>query len=78
MDTVSYPDVEVKKELAYWVFLRVDVAEQPNLAELFEVAGIPVAVAVTADGDELGRSEHFVEPRPFRMHLEKWRAETKH
>jgi len=77
MDTVTYPHVEVNKELAHWVLLRVDVAEQPKVAELFEVAGIPVAVGFTAEGDELGRIENFVEPAALRLRLEKWRPETK-
>jgi thiol:disulfide interchange protein len=70
MDTVTYPDAGVKQELADWVFVSVDIAEHRKVAELFEVAGIPVAVAVTGDGDELGRIEDFVKPGGFRKQLE--------
>jgi|GEM_PF-3261049 len=73
MDTVTYPDAGVKQELANWVFLSVDIEEHREVAELFEVAGIPVAVAVTGDGDELGRIESFVEPGGFRKQLESLR-----
>ena len=73
MDTVTYPDVGVKKELASWVLLKVDVSEHRKVAELFEVVGIPVAVAVTSEGDELGRIENFVEPGEFGKHLERLR-----
>jgi hypothetical protein len=44
---------------------------------LFEVVGIPVAVAVTAEGDELGRIENFVKPAEFHLWLEKWRPGMK-
>jgi thiol:disulfide interchange protein len=73
MDTVTYPDAAVKQELANWVLLKIDIVERREVAELFEVAGIPVAVAVTADGEELGRIESFVEPSSFRSQLAKTR-----
>jgi thiol:disulfide interchange protein len=73
MDTVTYPDAGVKQELANWVLLKVDVLEHREVAELFEVGGIPVAVAVTPFGDELGRIENFVEPPAFRSQLQKCR-----
>jgi thiol:disulfide interchange protein len=76
MDTVTYPDAGVKQELAKWVFISVDVAEHREVAELFEVSGIPVAVAVTGDGDELGRIEDFVEPGGFQKQLEGLRQQA--
>jgi copper chaperone CopZ len=70
MSTVTYSDDEVKLELGRWVMVQVDVADRSEVAELFEVIGIPVAVAVSADGVELGRVENFVEPAAFRVRLE--------
>jgi len=70
---VTYPNDQVKKELSNWVLLKVDIAEHREVAELFEVVGIPTAVGVTADGDELGRIESFVEPPAFRTQLEQCR-----
>jgi hypothetical protein len=75
---VTYPDTGVKRELANWVFVAVDIAERREVAELMEVAGIPVAVALTGDGDELGRIENFVEPVMFRTRLIELRANRKH
>lgn len=69
MDTVTYPNDKVKQELSNWMLLKVDIEEHPEVAELFEVVGIPVAVAVTADGEEFGRVENFVEPAEFRARL---------
>ncbi len=74
MDTVTYPNDQVKPELSHWVLLKVDIAEHSDVAELFEVAGIPVAVAVTDAGDELGRIENFVEPAEFRARLTQLRS----
>ena len=73
MDTVTYPDGGVKQDLDSWVLLKVDIAERREVAELFEVVGIPVAVGVTAAGEELGRIENFVEPGEFRKQLERLR-----
>ena len=70
MDTVTYPNDQVKHELSNWVLLNVDIAEHREVAELFEVCGIPVAVAVSGNGDELGQIENFVEPGGFRTQLE--------
>ena len=74
MDTVTYPNDQVKQELSHWLLLKVDIAEHGEVAGLFEVAGIPVTVAVTVDGDELGRIENFVEPAEFRARLTKLRS----
>jgi hypothetical protein len=77
MDTVTYPDAEVKKELTNWVLLEMDIKERGEVAELFDVIGVPVGVAVTAEGDELGRIENFVAPAAFRLQLEKLRPGRK-
>lgn len=78
MDTVTYPNDLVRQELSNWVLLKVDIVEHREVAELFEVAGIPVAVAVTAEGDELGRIENVVAPAVFRLRLQKLRPVAKH
>jgi hypothetical protein len=57
--------------------LKVDIVEGRDVAELFEVVGIPIAVAVTAEGDEIGGIENFVEPPAFGLQLKKWHSETK-
>jgi thiol:disulfide interchange protein len=73
MSAVTYANARVKEELTRWVLLQLDVADHPGAAELFEVVGIPVAVAVTADGVELGRVADFVAPAAFRARLERLR-----
>ncbi len=66
MDAVTYPDPEVKKELLNWLEARVDVSLQKGVAELFSVAAIPVALAVTAEGRIVGRLTGFLEPESFK------------
>jgi thiol:disulfide interchange protein len=73
MSAVTYSDARVKQELGHWVLIQVDVAAHAKVARLFEVVGIPVAVAATADGVELGRIENFVEPAAFRARLKRMR-----
>ena len=73
MDAVTYPHRQVKEELSSWVVVRVNIEERREVATLFGVDAIPVAVAVDAGGRELGRAENFVEPAKFRRLLETWR-----
>ncbi len=69
MDAVTYPDPEVKKELLNWLEARVDVSLQKGVAELFFVAAIPVALAVTAEGRIVGRLTGFLEPESFKKEI---------
>ena len=74
MDTVTYPDPSVRKELGNWLEARVDVSVQKGVAELFTVAAIPVALAVTADGRIAGRLLGFFEPESFERKVAALRA----
>ena len=66
MDTVTYPDAAVTRELATsWVELRCDVAVANDVARRFGVHAIPTAVALRSDGEILGRIEGFVPPAAF-------------
>ena len=69
MDAVTYPDPEVKQELLNWLQARVDVSLQKGVAELFSVAAIPVALAVTAEGRIVGRLTGFLEPESFKKEM---------
>lgn len=69
MDTVTYPDPLVQKELENWILERVNVAERPEVARAFGVPAVPEAVAVDGAGKILGRIADFVEPAPFRDRL---------
>lgn len=77
MDTVTYPHEQVKQELTNWVVVKIDVAEHRELAQSFEVVGIPVAIVVTPAGDEIDRLENFIEPTSFRSRLERTRLQSK-
>lgn len=70
MDAVTYPHEVVKGELTdHWLAIKVDVAERKAVADTFGVSGIPVAVAVNADGAILGSILGFVEPEQFGKQL---------
>jgi len=77
MDTVTYPDPIVKEELARWVFLKIDVSEHKQAAEWFDVAALPVALAVSADMKIHARIAGFVEPAAFRQKLADTRNKIK-
>jgi len=65
MDTVTYPDPDVRRELQHWIERKVDVTETRTVAEVFGVTAVPVAIGVTGDGRILGRIANFVEPARF-------------
>lgn len=65
MDTVTYPHKTVQHELEHWVERKVDVTEWIEVARLFEVTAVPIAVLVTAEGETLERISNFVEPGQF-------------
>ena len=66
MDAVTYPDETVKEELTgHWLTTKVDVSERKEVATQFGVSAIPMAVALTGEGEVLGRVLGFVEPARF-------------
>ena len=65
MDTVTYPNARVRAELDHWLQIEVDVSAEMQVATLFGVAGIPVAIAMTGKGEVLGRLLGFIEPQRF-------------
>ena len=74
MDTVTYPHDTLREELSHWVIRKIDIIERRDAAAFFQVAAVPVTVALTPDGKELGRLANFVEPESFRGRLEKLRS----
>ena len=74
MDTVTYPASDIRAELEHWVFRKVDITEHRSIADLFSVTAIPIAIAVTGDGQTLARISNFVEPALFGAALRKARA----
>ena len=70
MDTVTYPNSEVARELeARWLSRSFDVTESRSVAALFGVVAIPTAIAVRGDGFLLGRVQGFVPPEEFQKKL---------
>ena len=69
MDTVTYPDPKVRDELLQWTFAQVDISEYRDVAELFGVSAIPVAIVATSEGKLVERVIGFVEPGPFSQQL---------
>jgi len=65
MDAVTYPDIAVAEELDHWLRGHVDVSEHSDVAELFEIRAMPTAIALSGDGQVLGRIVNFVEPTAF-------------
>ncbi len=73
MDAVTYPNPDVVRELENWLEIHVDVSRQKDVAGLFDVAAIPLALAATGEGNIFGRLLGFMEPGPFARQIASWR-----
>ena len=73
MHTVTYGYNKVRSELEHWVHVDIDVAKQKELAALFGVKGIPLAIAVNENGKVLGRVLGFKAPKAFLKDIEAYR-----
>lgn len=66
LDKNTFPDQEVNKMLtSKTVAIKVDVDEDPKLAQKYKITGIPCLVFINGDGKEVGRLEGFMEPGDF-------------
>ena len=75
MDAVTYPDTSVQQELAgHWLEVKYDGPDAEDAATLFQVAAVPTAIAVAADGTIRGRVEGFLEPAALRAELVAFRG----
>jgi hypothetical protein len=70
MERVTYPNPEVTRVLER-SYLRtvLDLEVDSDAALALRVLGIPVAIVVDADGNELARIEGFVEPQDYARQL---------
>ncbi len=78
-DTLS--DESVEAELfTHFVALRVDVTEETTasreLLSRYRVRGLPAIVVLDADGAELDRIGHYLDPDSFLSRLERARTKT--
>lgn len=69
MDRLCYGDVGIADEINRWfVPVRVDADRRPDVAERYDLGGLPSTVFLTADGGMLGGGT-FVPPARFREAL---------
>ena len=73
MDTVTYPNILVRTELKKWVFAKVDILQNRQVAKAFGVAVVPIAIAITAEGKIIKRMAGFVAPFDFNNLLKETR-----
>lgn len=65
MDDETYPDPRVKRALAAYVLLKIDVDRMPALQKQFQADGLPTTVIVDKDGKELKRTVGYKTPAQF-------------
>jgi uncharacterized protein len=75
MDRVCYDDGAIADEINRWfVPIRVDADRRPDVAERYNLGGLPSTVFLTLDGDIIGGGT-FVPPSRFREALVRVRRE---
>ncbi|MEO5895601.1 MAG: DUF255 domain-containing protein [Vicinamibacterales bacterium] len=76
MDRVCYDHGEIADEINRWfVPVRVDVDRRPDVAERYDLGGLPSTVFLTVDGEIIGGGT-FVPPERFREALLRVRREA--
>jgi uncharacterized protein YyaL (SSP411 family) len=74
MDRVCYEDGEIADEINRWfVPIRVDADRRPDVAERYDLGGLPSTVFLTTGGDIIGGGT-FVPPARFREALTRVRT----
>jgi len=75
MDRLCYDDGEIADEINRWfVPIRVDADRRPDVADRYDLGGLPSTVFLTADGDIIGGGT-FVPPGRLREALLRLRTE---
>lgn len=70
MDTVTYPSKVVQSQLqTHWLTIKIDVDQRTDIADTCNIHGIPAVVAISPDGNVLGKVLGFVEPTSFAAQL---------
>ncbi|MBW8192505.1 protein-disulfide reductase DsbD [Neiella marina] len=75
-DKYTFPDPNVRAELADWRLIRIDVTastlQDIELLEHYNILGLPSLLLFSANGDELVefRIAGFLKPAPFILHIQ--------
>src|SRR6187549_2891100 len=76
MDRLCYDDGEIADEINRWfVPVRVDADRRPDVADRYDLGGLPSTVFLTSDGDIIGGGT-FVPPARLREALTRARSRT--
>ncbi len=60
-----YPDPAVSDKMAGFTLLQVDIDQQPELAQRFEITGVPTTLFLNADGEPIMRRPGFMEAEAY-------------
>lgn len=66
----TYTDSTVREKMSEFTLLQVDIDLQMELAQHYEVEGIPATLFLNADGEELMRRPGFMPPESYLEILE--------
>jgi len=77
MDSVTYSNLLIKKELENWIFVKVDISKHADVARALGTPGVPDASALDPADKILGRFPDFIQPRILLKQLLKIRKEKR-
>jgi thioredoxin-related protein len=63
MDSGTYPDAAVRKSLENYVRVRIDTDKEKDLAEQYNIDGLPTMIVADASGKVLARVASYLPPK---------------
>jgi thioredoxin-related protein len=63
MDSGTYPDAAVRKSLENYVRVRIDTDKEKDLAEKYNIDGLPTLIVADASGKALARVASYLPPK---------------
>lgn len=77
LDSSTFSDDEVKQAMSAFIPVKVDIDEQPSLANKHKVRSVPTIMVLQADGSEVTQSLGFIEAGAMVQFLKRAEAQAK-
>lgn len=77
LDSSTFSDDEVKRAMAAFIPVKVDIDEQPSLANKHQVRSVPTVMVLKADGSQVTHNLGFIEAPAMVQFLKRAEAQAK-
>ena len=72
MQVTTFPDRRVRALVRRFVWVKIDVEDQPELAAMFGLQGVPYVVLLNVQGEPLAAKAGYVPPAKMAALLREW------